>query len=804
MIQRFLRRTNPAMALHNRAPGTSSISWWHSIGRRFILYIVLFSSLVTLFSTAIQLYFEYRRDLRTIDANLEQIERSHLKSFSEGLWTFNEKTLLVQLQGVLDLPDVGYVEIRKDGAPFLRAGVPVTGRSVRDEFPLRYTHRGQEMQLGTLIVVAGLNGVYARLLDRIVVILVTQGIKTFCVSAFIFALFYFMVGRHLKTMAAYAGSLSLDRLASPLVIPRSSRYADKDEIGLVVGAINRMRQTLMEDLEIHRQAERTVQMLAESAAGLTGQELFETIVRNLCEYLGCECVILGRLHDGDTVKAMAMVLDGKMVSEYSYALQCGPCDLVSRKGYCVFSEHVAALFPEDRALATMGAEGYAGIPLFGRNNKPMGILCGISRTKLAPPARLKDIMQILQARAVAELERMQADEERDKMEVLLRQAQKMEAIGTLAGGIAHDFNNILTPIIGYTGMAQLEMPEEERERWNVDEVMKAAQRAKNLVRQILTFSRQREQEYIPLFLQPIIKESIKLLRASLPATIAIKLDIDPDCGQVSADPTQIQQVVMNLCTNAFHAMEETGGVLELTLRETVIDGEQQFTHEQLSTGRYACLAVEDNGQGMDRAMRERIFEPYFTTKEQGKGTGLGLALVHGIVKAHRGRIDVHSEKGQGSVFKIYLPIVAADEPHEPAQTTGDTVVSLPRGTETILLVDDEEQIVEMSGRMLQYLGYSVVGLTDSTEALGIFAENPGNCDLVITDQTMPGMTGGELARRLMAIRPDIPVILCSGFSEQMTEERARSMGVRSYVMKPLNLHDLAFLVRAVLDSDRKG
>ncbi len=792
------------MTLHNGTPDASSISWWHSIGRRFILYIVLFSSLVTLFSTAVQLYFEYRRDLRAIDANLEQIERSLLKSFSEGLWTFNERTLVVQLQGVLDLPDVGYVEIRKDGAPFLRAGVPVTGRSVREEFPLRYTHRGQEMQLGTLIVVAGLDGVYARLLDRIVVILVTQGIKTFFVSAFIFTLFYFMVGQHLKTMAAYAGSLSLDRLASPLVIPRSSRYADKDEIGLVVGAINRMRQTLTDDLELHRQAERTVQMLAESAAALTGQKLFETIVRNLCEYLGCECAILGRLHDGDTVTAMAMVLDGTMVSEYSYHLSGTPCADVSRKGYCVFPEHVAALFPEDKKLAAMGAEGYAGIPLLGRNNKPMGILCGISRTKLTPPARLKDIMQILQARAVAEMERMQADEERNKMEVLLRQAQKMEAIGTLAGGIAHDFNNILTPIIGYTEMAQLEMPEEERKRWNVDEVMKAAQRAKNLVRQILTFSRQREQEYIPLSLQPIIKESIKLLRASLPATIAIRLDIDPDCGQVSADFTQIQQVVMNLCTNAFHAMEETGGVLEVTLRETVIDGGQQFTHEQLATGRYACLAVGDSGQGMDRAMLERIFEPYFTTKEQGKGTGLGLALVHGIVKAHRGRIDVYSEKGQGSVFKVYLPVVAAEDPQKQAQTTGDIAVSLPRGTETILLVDDEEQIVEMSGRMLQYLGYSVVRLTDSTEALGIFAENPGNIDLVITDQTMPGMTGGELARQLMAIRPDIPVILCSGFSEQMTEERARSMGVRSYVMKPLNLHDLAFLVRAALDSGRKG
>jgi signal transduction histidine kinase/ActR/RegA family two-component response regulator len=501
--------------------------------------------------------------------------------------------------------------------------------------------------------------------------------------------------------------------------------------------------------------------------------------------------------------AMAMVLDGKMVSGYSHMLPGSPHEEASRKGYCVFPEHVAALFPEDKQLTAMGAEGYAGVPLLGRNKELLGILCGISRSKLEPPAKTKDIMQILQARAVAEFERMQADEEREKMETLLQQARKMEAIGTLAGGIAHDFNNILTPIIGYTEMAQLEMSEQEKKQWNVDEVLQAAHRAKDLVRQILTFSRQREQENIILSLQPIVKESIKLLRASLPATIEIRLDIDPACSPVSADLTQIQQVIMNLCTNAFHAMEETGGVLEVSLREVTINGEQRFLHEPLAPGSYVCLAVGDSGRGMDRATRERIFEPYFTTKEQGKGTGLGLALVHGIVKAHRGRVDVYSEKGQGSVFKIYLPVIATEEPREQL-TTGNVAVSPPRGTETILLVDDEEQIVQMSASMLRHLGYSVVGLTDSVEALRIFAETPGKFDLVITDQTMPGMTGGALAGCLMEIRPDIPVILCTGFSEQMTEERAKTMGIRDYMMKPLTLHDMAFRIRTVLDRDRHG
>ncbi|MFZ5774515.1 MAG: ATP-binding protein [Thermodesulfobacteriota bacterium] len=789
------------MTLSRDASASPSNWWWNSIGRRFILYIFLFSSLVTLCSTAIQLYYEYKRDIRAIDASLAQIEKSYLKSLGEGLWTFNERGLRVQLQGILDLPDVEYVEIRKEGASYLSVGAPVRGGAIRGEFAIPYSHRGQELQLGVLMVTVGLEGVYARLWDRVVVILITQGIKTFFVSSFIFFLFHAMVGRHLKTMAAYAGSLTIDRLAEPLTVPRSSKCAGKDEIGLVVKAINQMRQTLLEDIELNRQGERTVQMLSESAAGLTGQKLFDAIVRDLCEFLGCECAILGRLDkEADTVSVLAMEVDGKAVSGYSYALHGTPCEDVDRKGYCVFPEQVAALYPEDRDLADMGAEGYVGVPVVGRDKESLGILCGISRTPLVPPPRTKDVMHILQARVAAELERMAVDEERERMEILLRQAQKMEAIGTLAGGIAHDFNNILTPIIGYTEMAQLEMSEQERKAWAVDEVLRAAQRAKDLVQQILTFSRQREQEYVSIALQPIIKESLKLLRASLPATIEIRVDVDAACGPVLADPTQIQQVVMNLCTNAFHAMEEKGGTLDVSLRQVAIDAGQEFLHDPLPVGQYLRLVVSDTGHGMEKGMLERIFEPYYTTKAQGKGTGLGLALVHGIVKAHRGRIDVYSEPGEGAVFKVYLPVAVAHAQagEKPADTLAE---ALPRGNESILVVDDEEAIVRLSVNMLQQLGYSVVGLRDSREAFRLFASNPRGFDLVITDLTMPGMTGDELACRLMEIRPDLPVVLCTGFSARMTTEKGESLGIRALAAKPFDRHDMALLIRKVLDGE---
>ncbi|HSR35574.1 MAG TPA: ATP-binding protein, partial [Desulfurivibrionaceae bacterium] len=517
----------------------------------------------------------------------------------------------------------------------------------------------------------------------------------------------------------------------PLVLSRTGRYITTDELGMVVAAFNEMRENLLRDIEARQQADKTLQMLAESSAVLTGQELFDTIVRILCDFFHGECAILGELTAADTITARAMVLDGAMVNDFSYALAGSPCADVHQKGYCLFPERITSLFPSDQALITMGAEGYAGVPILGRDQQPLGILCVISRSKLRPPDRAEEIMRILQSRASAELERLRADLEKEKLEARLRQAQKMEAIGTLAGGIAHDFNNLLSPIIGYTEMAQLEMNGAEKERWKVEEVLRAALRAKDIVQQILTFSRQREQERTNLELQPVIKETLKLLRVSLPATIDIRQDVDPACGPVHADLTQMQQVVMNLCTNAFHAMSEQGGVLEVTLKEVTVSSEDRLGANPLTPGRYACLTVGDTGHGMDKATLERIFDPYFTTKEQGKGTGLGLALVHGIVKSHQGSVSVYSEPGQGALFKVYLPISKELAP-TTAQAGPNNGSPLPGGNETVLLVDDEESLVRMATKMLEHLGYTVVGVTDSTEALALFRSQPQHYDLVIT------------------------------------------------------------------------
>ncbi len=391
-------------------------------------------------------------------------------------------------------------------------------------------------------------------------------------------------------------------------------------------------------------------------------------------------------------------------------------------------------------------------------------------------------------------ERKRAEQEKRELLAQLLQMQKMEAIGNLAGGIAHDFNNILSIILGNTELALEDLHEDSPIREHILEAYEAGKRAKNLVKQILAFSRNEEQEPKPTRVYLIVSEAVKLLRSSLPATIKIGEDIASD-SMALVDPTQIHQVIMNLCTNAYHAMHESGGLLEIGVKDVELDDLYARHSLGVRPGPYLRISVSDTGCGMEREVMDRIFEPYFTTKEIGKGTGMGLSVVHGIVKSHKGAITVYSEPGMGSTFNVYLPrIENADETAESEEEA-----LLPQGTERILFVDDEEHIVDLGRQILNRLGYTVTTKTDSLEALRVFREQPDQFDLVITDMTMPNMTGAGLARELMGICPDIPIILCTGFSELITEERAKEMGIREFVMKPLIITEMARVVRKALD-----
>lgn len=383
--------------------------------------------------------------------------------------------------------------------------------------------------------------------------------------------------------------------------------------------------------------------------------------------------------------------------------------------------------------------------------------------------------------------------ERKHLEAQLRQTQKMEAIGTLAGGIAHDFNNMLAAILGYTELATYEVPDGTPAWHHLQEVLTAGRRAKELVQQILTFSRQHEQERKPVHLPLLIKEALQLLRASLPSTIDIRQSLDPAAATILADPTQIHQVLMNLCTNAEHAMRSQGGVLTISLTPIRVDTSLAATHPDLQPGPYVCLTIQDTGHGMSPEVIARIFEPFYTTKRVGEGTGMGLAMVHGIISRHGGAITVESQIGQGTAFHIYLPQI---DTLFPAPSRTEDI--LPQGEGCILFVDDEAPLARLGQETLERLGYTTVVRTSSIEALAAFRAAPYQFDLVITDHTMPNMTGEALSCELRRIRPDIPIILCTGFSHTMTSEKAQTLGIDAFLMKPLVMRDLAIAIRRVL------
>lgn len=393
--------------------------------------------------------------------------------------------------------------------------------------------------------------------------------------------------------------------------------------------------------------------------------------------------------------------------------------------------------------------------------------------------------------------RKRADQEKMRLMEQLQQAQKMEAIGTLAGGIAHDFNNILTVIIGVAELVKMNLASGKGiQEKQIERVLTAGKRATDLVQQILAFSR--KSEHHPQTIAPhlIVTEAVDMLRSTLPSSITIEQEIDPECGKIQADATKIHQIVVNLSTNATQSMESGKGILGVSLCRQEVSVEQ--IHEaDVAPGPFIVLTISDTGRGMDRENIKRIFEPYFTTKKVGKGTGLGLSTVYGIVKELKGFIQVDSEPGQGTVFRAYIPALPLD--FATANATGQHA-ALPTGTEHILLVDDEASIAQIEKETLEHLGYQVTATTNSLEALRNFQKSPDDFDLLITDMTMPDMTGVELAQKILLQKPDFPIILCSGFNEQIDEQKAKAIGIREYIKKPFIIMDIATAIKRALQA----
>ncbi|MDJ0783731.1 MAG: response regulator [Desulfosarcinaceae bacterium] len=389
--------------------------------------------------------------------------------------------------------------------------------------------------------------------------------------------------------------------------------------------------------------------------------------------------------------------------------------------------------------------------------------------------------------------------DRKRLENQLLQAQKMEAIGTLAGGIAHDFNNILGGILGYAELAKMQLNDKGEAAHKIDQVLSSGARAKDLVQRILSFSREQEFERKPIQARAIVEEVLKLIRAALPTTIEIRKEIRANRDTILADPTQVHQILMNLCTNAHHAMREKGGSLTVALDNESLDAEQIKERQlHLSPGEYLKMTVADTGMGIPAHLIHQIFDPYFTTKKRGEGTGLGLAVVMGIATAHGGSANVISERGKGTCFEVYLPLTRSDTQRDRPQTAQ---MRTDKGRERVLFVDDEEILVEIGSEMLRTLGYTVTALTDPVEAWECFEADPQGFDLLVTDLTMPGITGDQLAEKVVGLRPEFPVIITTGNSAEMSAMISKSVHIRGYIPKPMVLGELARSVRQALDQD---
>jgi len=515
--------------------------------------------------------------------------------------------------------------------------------------------------------------------------------------------------------------------------------------------------------------------------------------RDIIAFGGVESELIDKLRKVEMPKAWydKVFIGENIVGQYSYYIPHTKKNILNQEatiyGSGFLPEFENRWHPEDNLFVRMND---------GKGNAIGVISVDESKSGLKPSSERVRPLEIFSSLISQIVILKKEQEEKKKIEAQLQQAQKMESIGTLTGGIAHDFNNILGIIVGNTELALEDVPESNRAHSNLKEIEKASLRAKNIVKQLLSFSRKTEQKLQPIQIAFVIKDALKFLRSTIPTTVNIHQNIQTTEETILADPTQINQIIMNLCINASHAMEQSGGDLIVTVEKVILNNNSAKNNSGLKSGPHVKIMISDTGPGIDPKIVDQIFDPYFTTKDVGKGSGMGLAVVHGIVKNHSGAIDVDSGQGKGTKFTILFPLAS-----KKLMVETNMAKDIPRGNETILFVDDEISIVKMVKRMFEHLGYNVETATTPQDALERFSLNPDHFDLIITDMTMPQMTGVKLSEKLMDIREDIPIIICTGHSALVDEEKAKDLGLAAYVTKPIDMQETAQTIRKVLDKN---
>ncbi len=741
------------------------------IARHLAAAVISAGVVTTLVFAGVQMYAEYHRHINDVERSFRIVETGYLDSLSLSVWVYNEEQIRALLRGLRHIPEMEYVAVETTEGPAWESGERRSKRFLERTFPLIHQKVGEEkITIGRLRTVFGLDPYYARLRERAATIVVGSGFQIFLYSALLIFLFQFLVTRRLLQLADHLTQIDVNHLSRPLRLQRAWKIGkQEDEMDQVAGAIHRMQNALAHAVSNLQASEAKYRELVENANSAilrlnpSGRiTFFNEYAQTVFGYTEDE--ILGK----DAVGTIVPPVDSRGED---------------------LAEKIRDLFinPETHQVSE------------NENTRKDGKRLWFTWTNRPITDEQGNITEMLCIGSDS-TSRKEAEEAHGRMEQRLRQSHKMEAIGTLAGGIAHDFNNILTSVIGYTELA-LAGPIDPHVQENLEEVLAASFRARDLVRQILSFSRQKEFTKTPVRLDTTVKEILKLLRPTLLKTIEIETRLE-STETILADPAQIHQILMNLFINAAYAMRETGGRLSITVEKIEAGGLPIDIRQNENPTSCLKLTVSDTGEGIPPNIREHIFDPYFTTKEPGEGSGMGLAVVRGNVQRLDGWITVESKPGRGSEFTIYFP--QAEPAAEVTEQEETDPEHFPGGWERSLIVDDEPSIAKVGKQILVNQGYDAVYRTGGNEALALFAENPKRFDLVVTDLIMPVMTGDRLFAAVRKIRPDIPVIFISGNDARITPEGAKEMGADAFLYKPLERREFLAAIRRVLEAHRGG
>lgn len=752
-----------------------------SLKYKLLLFSLMISILLTGVSSLVEITYSLRTYTTDLDTDIQEFFDENSGFIARKIWILDYPSVLAlaanQLRGKR-FDRIIITDIQKE--KIVDLGDPVRPRAIEREFDLTYVHNKKNTVIGHIFIAGNIPTYGEMISGRWASLFLTNGLFIAIIFFFSFVVFHRTVMRHLLDITRFTELQdSGDRPFGNLYELPAEKT--RDEISLLVDALNRRSRRIAEEFSRRKQTEHVL------------KQQNERLTQEVHQRQRMEKTIL------DTEEKYRLLVehanDAIFIAQDGVAKFPNP-KTIELTGYT--AEEMAAMpftdiiHPEDRSMVL---ERYKR-RLQGETLLNTYAFKIISKTGDIRTVQINSVLIEWEKRP-ATLNFIRDISNQTYLEEQIRQSHKMEAIGTLTGGIAHDFNNLLGIIIGNLELAVETVPDRNPARYHLDEVMTASFRARDVVSRLLSFSRKTDISRKALDLRSVIQETVLLLRSSIPTSIDIQYHLPEAVPAINADATQIQQVILNLCTNAAHAMETEGGILTLRL-ETILPDTKGFPSPLKPLNRIR-LTVTDTGSGMTSDILKKVFDPYFTTKEIGKGTGMGLAVVHGIVKSHDGDITIESTPGKGTVVSLVFPAI---DDHPENDDTPDR--NPPMGRERILFVDDEPSITRMAKVALERLGYDVTVLSDSLEALDMFRNTPDEFDLVITDMTMPGLTGDKLAGAIRSVRPDIPVILCTGYSSRMNEDTARAAGFNAFIYKPIVVLDLAETIRSVLDAIPAG